>query len=258
MNLYQQIKKYSNLKSCTILPASILAILSLISIGVQLILSLWNYKIEWFYYTSSVTLMIGVLLPPISLIISEKKRRSLIDPSNKKVISYFKLISTHDITGFFLGGDIVDLFFSTIVMHYQEKSVEGESILDAVVNSLRYICRENRNKDLDIIKFAYRNPKSFSSLCSYILDNILNNDDVQQLEVHNLILNKYSDLLEVDDSKANKIITFENFRRLYPNIKIALLIGGVIMYFNPNNSWYFNLVALLLLVLEVSDGKKNE
>lgn len=257
MKLYNDIKKYSKLKTWTVLPFSILALISTIFVLTIIIISLFIEVSQGIFYLVMSCLIIGILTPPIILILSEYKRKDLINPTDYNVLEYINILSQNNLSGVFLVSDIVDLFFAMLNQYYRTFFIEKNSKIDSIVNSLMHITRENRYTSSDLVKFSYRSPEQFSELFKYIKIQIVENEEVLAIQVQNLIENKYYEMLKSENNNENKNKIVLSTKYLYEIVKVLFFIVGIVFLFLKNNSFFFITIALVLLLLEILDKKKN-
>ncbi len=260
-NLLRQIRKYSLIKTWGVLPFSIMAILATITFTLLSILSQWIGVPGVIMMVSAGAMMLGIVVPLLAIFIWEKARESLTNPNNNgQLMNYIELASAGNIKSDFLYYDVIELFYNVVRKIYLYGGNKDKR-LEQISSSLNIIFRENSRAGL-ANRFIYQNKKGFRELCKYIIEYYqckeINGEDIMQAS--SKIYNRYLDeikkgpILNIPEAKQRLIP-----KRVFRNAKIVLLFSCVVFYWFPQiNSYVFNFVAIVLLLLDIVQGNDRD
>ncbi|MBW6411676.1 hypothetical protein [Clostridium weizhouense] len=259
-SLIKKIKMYSRIKTFGVLPFSIMAIVSTVFFTIFTILSTWINISGMLIKILSFCMMSGLIVPILALSISERIRNNLIieSESNQEVFTkYLELFAKNEVKSNLIYYDLVDLFRSFVTKTYMHENKNEEiSHFQNANNCMYRILQDNSNKGL-ANKFVYDNRQGFSKLCAEFIKYYNDNESGSEYKLDGALYNLYLKIKFTDNVVGIEKRQWD-FHLIVRITKIILLLGCVSTYFFPQfNSWIFNLVAIILLLLDIIEKPKN-
>ncbi|WP_346920777.1 hypothetical protein [Clostridium sp. UBA7339] len=243
------LKKYSLIKTITIIPCSIIAIISCVILVISIIF--YSFSTSWqnIRIILGVFMMLGIIIPLIILFYSERDRKILL---NVDIMEYIELIKKNNINSNFLYYDLIDIIFSIIRMKYLYNDYKDSNKV-TIINSLHRILQENSHNGL-ANSFVYKDKEGFAELCDYIIQCYISENKL--LVQEGCIYNKYLELENKAENKKTKNNIAFKLKTILPKTKIILLFTCIIFCpFYKINSWIFNFVTIILLSIDIFQQK---
>jgi hypothetical protein len=242
-NLLSSIQHYSRKKTIFVLPFSIAAIISIIVFGFCVIISPFKQVPSWLIGSSGIVMMLGIIIPLLALLLLEKQRNKLL---NVDVMSYIDILADNPNFSNFTYYDLIDILLNVVREKYLLNTSKEQNY--DIINILNKILFEDSKSGL-ANPFVYNRRSEFCDLCKFIQSNKNSGDE---LSLSNQIYEKYLNLKESKVSNKNQAKHTLLLKKLLINVKILLLVICIICYFFPAfNSWVFNFVAIILLLIEI-------
>lgn len=244
MNLKKQIASYSKIKTWTVIPFSLLAILSIVVFVGATIFSEFIEVPAKVMLFSATGMISGIVIPILSLTCLENKRKKLLDID---IFEYLKILSEQQITEKYVYYDLIDVIFSSVRTKYLKEGNNSKN--QQVTNVLNKILMEDSKNGL-ANKFVYSKWKKFGELCKYIISQY----NVDNINFEGNVYSIYKQLKQQnsDNKDAFKPINIERIT------KVAVLIGCIFTYpFYKFNYWIFNLAAIILLAIEIKSANNK-
>lgn len=256
-DLIKKITTYSKIKTFGVLPFSILAIISTVFFTISVILSTWIYVPSSLIKVLAFCMMSGLIVPILALSISEKIRTSLITGKKQEVfLKYLELFAKNEVKSNFIYYDLVDLFRTLVTMAYMSESKNEENISFKSANNSMYIILKENSKPGLVNEFVYTNRLAFSRLCEDFIKYYTENDTSKQLNLEGILYNLYLEIKSNSVDESEKIPSDFDWSKA---TKVFLLLGCICTFPFPQfNSWIFNLVAIILLFLDIKGKPKSK